>query len=108
MRQTPDLGYIICGYTRSFGAADYDGYIIRTDESGDTVWTKVIGGPGYDATYSVALTDDNGFLVCGTYFHPGSHSDIWLIRLNPDGDTLWTKQFGGSAYEMGWSVCEAS
>jgi hypothetical protein len=91
VRQTPDAGYVFCGYTRGSGPADYNGYILRTDPWGDTLWTMVLGGPGYDAVYSLALTSDNGYLVCGTYFHPGSHSDCWLIRLNDGGDTLWTK-----------------
>ena len=92
VRQTTDDGYIICGYTKSFGAADYDAYVIRTDEFGDTLWTKTLGGSGFDATYSLVITSDNGFLLCGTYLQQDkAHSDIWLIRLNADGDTLWTK-----------------
>lgn len=92
VRQTYDEGYIICGYTKSFGAEDYDTYVIRTDEYGDTLWTKIMGGPGYDAAYSLVITPGNGYLICGTYFDPDKASnDIWLIRFNDDGDTLWTR-----------------
>ncbi len=92
VKQTQDSGYICCGYTRSGSAGDYDLYILRTDAFGDTLWTKTMGGSGYDAGYSLVITPDNGFLICSTLFHPGkAHSDIWLVRLNPNGDTLWTK-----------------
>ena len=92
VKQTQDSGYICCGYTRSGSSGNYDLYIVRTNKFGDILWTKIMGGPGYDAGYSLVITPDNGFLICGTLFHPGkAHSDAWLVRLNPNGDTLWTK-----------------
>ncbi|MFC2102255.1 T9SS type A sorting domain-containing protein [Bacteroidota bacterium] len=92
VRQTSDEGYIICGYTKSFSANDYDAYIIRTDAFGDTLWTRILGGPGYDATYSLVITPDNGYVICGTYLDPGkATNDVWLIRMDDNGDTLWTK-----------------
>ena len=105
VRQTADDGYIICGYTRSFGASDYDAYVIRTDELGDTLWSKVIGGAGFDASYSVVITPDGGFLLCGTYLPPGEpNADIWLIRLNADGDTLWTRHNYSTTQAAAYSV----
>jgi len=105
VRQTSDGGYIISGYTKSSGASNYDAFVIRTDEWGDTLWTKTLGGPGYDVTYALTITSDNGYLVCGSYLEAGQpQSDIWLIRLNEDGDTLWTKHnystFSAAAYSV--------
>ncbi|NQV03393.1 MAG: T9SS type A sorting domain-containing protein [Bacteroidia bacterium] len=105
VRQTIDNGYIICGYTKSFGAVNYDAYVIRTDELGDTIWTKSLGGPGFDAAYSLVITSDNGYLVCGTYLDPNkAHSDIWLVRLNADGDTLWTRHNYSTTNAAAYSV----
>ncbi|MBE0647094.1 MAG: T9SS type A sorting domain-containing protein [Bacteroidales bacterium] len=92
VRQTSDDGYIICGYTRSFSADDYDAYILRTDAYGDTLWTRVLGGPGFDAAYSLVITPDSGYLIVGNYLDPGkAQTDIWLIRMDDNGDTLWTR-----------------
>jgi len=105
VKQTQDSGYIFCGYSRSAGAGDYDLYVIRTDEFGDTLWTRTMGGPGYDAGYSLVITPDNGFLICGTFFQPGkAHSDIWLVRLNPSGDTLWTKSNFSATNSVAYDV----
>lgn len=105
VKQTSDEGYIICGYTKSFGAQDYDAYIIRTDAFGDTLWSKILGGPGFDAAYSLVITPDNGYLVCGRYFDPGKAStDIWLIRFNEAGDTLWSRHDYSSSSAEAHSV----
>jgi hypothetical protein len=63
--QTHDTGYIICGFTNSFGAGSYDCYIIRVDNNGNLLWTKTIGGPKYDQAYEIIQTKDRGFALCG-------------------------------------------
>lgn len=105
VRQTADGGYIIGGYTRSFGVSDYDGYVIRTDDVGDTLWTRTFGGPGLDRIYALVITPDNGYLLCGSYLDPSkAHSDIWLIRLTDNGDSLWTRHSYSSTNAEGHSV----
>jgi hypothetical protein len=60
--------------------------LIRTDENGDTLWTRTIGGPSNQIFGGLALTEDNGYIVCG------SDSTSWmLVRLDSVGTTLWTE-----------------
>lgn len=93
--QTADGGFIIAGSTRSYGAGNFDYYIIRTEPDGDTVWTKTFGGTGYDKAQDIIKTDDTSYLIGGytTSFGIGQ-GDIYLIKINDDGDTLWTKTIG--------------
>src|SRR4051812_9274271 len=65
VQQTFDKGYIMVGYTNSFGVGDYDIYIIKTDSIGDTLWTKTIGASGADIGYCVQQTNDSGYIVVG-------------------------------------------
>ena len=58
VRQTSDGGYIITGWTISYGAGSYDIYLIKTDANGDTLWTKTYGGSGWDYSYEVQQTAD--------------------------------------------------
>ncbi len=93
--QTIDGGFIIAGSTRSYGAGNFDFYIIRTTPDGDTVWTKTFGGTGYDKAQDIIKIDDTSYLIGGYTTSIGlGQGDIYLLKINDDGDTLWTKTFG--------------
>ena len=67
VQQTNDNGYIITGVTKSFGDSTSDNvYLIKTDENGDTLWTKTFGDINDDCGFSVLQTNDNGYIVVGS------------------------------------------
>ncbi len=103
--QTADGGYIIAGVTRSFGAGGDDVWLIRTDSLGDTLWTQTYGGPGDDLGASVQPTTDGGYIVTGwTNSFGAGGDDVWLIRTDSLGDTLWTRTYGGRWTDAGSEV----
>ena len=105
VQQAADGGYIIAGYTESFGAGQEDIYLVRTDSNGDTLWTKTFGGAHYDEGLSVLQTFDGSFIVAGwTECFGAGGGDVWLIKANANGDTLWTRTFGGTSDDWGRSV----
>jgi len=92
-QQTFDGGYIIAGITESLVEGNADIWFVKTNAVGDTQWTKTYGGTGYDEAYSIQQTDDGGYIITGSrdgpdWRHPG---DMWLLKTDSDGDTLWTK-----------------
>jgi hypothetical protein len=96
VKETPDSGLIITGYTNSFGNGGYDAYLIRTNANGDTLWTKTYGGSNWDFAYSVEPTNDGGYIIAGaTYSFGHGNEDMYLVKLNSSGDTIWTKTYGG-------------
>ncbi|OGC42105.1 hypothetical protein A2Y85_03900 [candidate division WOR-3 bacterium RBG_13_43_14] len=102
IEQTSDGGYIIVGYTNSFGNGGQDVYIIKLNSSGDTTWTKTIGGIDSDFAYGVEQTSDGGYIIAGTTYSFGAgNSDIYLIKLGANGDSLWAKTLGTSAADRG-------
>jgi hypothetical protein len=104
VRQTQDGGYVVVGKTKSFGAGNFDAWLIRTDAEGTELWNKVLGGTGSDEATCVDQTQDGGFVVTGEYFASGRSSDVWLLKLDASGDVAWEKMFGGTAYDAGSSV----
>lgn len=96
---TPDGGYAICGFTNSIGAGIEDVYLVRTDDSGDTVWTRTYGGTSGEAGYDLVTLPDSGFLIAGI-----KGSDVYLIRTDGRGDTVWTRTFGGTGNDFANAV----
>ncbi len=107
VQQTQDGGYIVAGFTNSFGDSNQF-YLIKTDSSGDTLWTRTYGGAGTDEGSSVQQTSDGGYIVAGTTTSFGNGYQVYLIKTNASGDTLWTKTYGGAGNDQGWSVQQTS
>lgn len=109
-RETSDGGIIIVGYKESLvNNNDYDVYLIRTNNNGDTLWTKTIGGNSRDLGVTILQLSDGGYIILGATESFGEGGwDVYLIRINSLGDTLWTKTYGGPNYEEGYAIQQTS
>jgi len=108
VQQTSDGGYVIAGYTMSFGAGPSDVWLIKTDPNGDTLWTRTYGGDDVDEGSSVQETSDGGYIVAGYTLRSMGNTDVYLVKTDANGDTLWTRTYGGSGLDMGRWVQQTS
>jgi len=105
VKETNDSGFIAAGRTHSSGAGGHDIYVVKTDKYGDTIWTKTYGGLNSDEAFSIEYTKDNGYIITGlTESYGAGLSDIYVIRINSSGDTIWTRTFGGIKSDNGKSI----
>lgn len=92
----PDNGYILTGFTKSSGAGGKDLYIVRTDENGQQRWEKTYGYETDEEGYSIVTSTDGGYFIAGKLYRYDGSGDLWFMKLNAQGDSLWTKRYGGN------------
>jgi len=105
--QTPDGGFVLAGYTYSFGAGGSDFWLVKTDYFGNMEWNKTYGGLGKDEAHAITRTVDGGYAILGTTDSFGAGgSDFWLVKTDSSGNILWNKTYGGSSSDDAWSIAE--
>jgi len=103
-------GVYVGGFTNdSFpghaNAGGFDAFLRKYDLNGNEAWTEQFGTPGFDDIHDVAVDDDRGVYVAGSVIGQlpdqpwAGGSDAYVRRYDPDGNVIWTRQFGTPAFE---------
>lgn len=114
LQRTADGGYVMTGYTTSQNGdvsqslGEEDVWVVKLDADGMIEWERSLGGSAHDEGRSIIQTSDGGFLVAGTTFSSDGDvtgyqgdRDIWIVRLDGNGNLLWQKSLGGPLREEG-------
>ena len=107
--QTNTGEYYIGGSSHHNSNGLFDFYLVKANVNGDTLWTKKYGGQLNDEVTSMRQTSDGSLILCGyteRYVHDSI--DMYVVKVNPNGDTLWTKHYGGPLEEVARSIRETS
>lgn len=105
VEELADGSFVIGGTAHFSGHTDLDAALIKLDSNGDELWAKSYGGSGHDRCNEFVQLSDGGFaLVGGTQSFGAGGNDAYLIRTDTNGNSLWTKTFGGSEEDVGQSI----
>ena len=81
IKQTIDDGFIISGFTKSYGFGEEDAWIIKVDASGLMDWNAKFGTPGNDRASQVLQDDDGGYIIVGEKQSSNlNQSDLWILK----------------------------
>ena len=104
----PD-GYYLVGSTNGAGVGGDDGYLTKTDTAGGVQFSKTYGGSAPDDLHRVELTADGGLVMSGTTSSTGPlNPNMWIVRTNANGDSLWSRALGGNNHDHGYSGQETT
>ena len=100
--QTPDGGYIVTGFYRSSERDNIDGFALKFDAEGDSVWFRTVGTIRHDYIKAANVTRDGNVILTGYSGYPGRNYDYKAINIDYlTGETIWEATFGGPY----WDVC---
>jgi hypothetical protein len=99
-----DGSYMTVGQAEAAGlSAGF--YLRKRDKEGKYSWTKNYGGSGYDWAYSIAAAWDGGYVLAGlTYSFGAGLDDIYLVKADEEGNSVWAKTYGGAGYDEAFLV----
>jgi len=93
--QTSDGGYAVAGVTNAYsGSGAEDALLVKTDSSGNMMWSKTYGGANADGAYSIVQVANGGYAIAGFTLSYGV-GGFWLVKTDADGNILWSNTYGG-------------
>ncbi len=99
-----NFGYFVCGHSNSYGAGDYDFYLVKVDESGFEEWHETYGDGNWERLMDAALTRDTGTILVGEKQNGIYGTDMFMVRTDKNGDTLWTKTLENMGDDIAMTV----
>ena len=115
--EADDGSYVMAGFSESDDydisntKGSYDFWVIKLSNTGELLWERSFGGSGIEIAYDISKTDDGGYVVTGNTFSTDKdvsmnhgESDVWLIKIDDDGNLLWEKTYGGERFDAAQGV----
>lgn len=93
----------ITGRTKSFGAGDYDIFVLKFDLKGNLIWNTTWGGPNNEGAWAIAAYSDSVY-VTGYEISTGVTFNVVLLKYDSDGNVLWNATIDASGYDVGRDI----
>jgi hypothetical protein len=102
-------GYVLAGHTDGPGNGGDNGYVIRTDTSGNIIWAKTYGGNDNNDFHRIEQTSDGGYVATGTsadgtWLNP----NMWILKMDSNGNQDWERFYGGDSHDHGYGGQQTS
>jgi hypothetical protein len=109
VQQTSDGGLMITGTTGSAGGGGDDFFLIKTDINGNVQWSKTYGGANLEFCTGGKQLFDGGYVLTGNSSSFGAGAaDMYLVRTDLNGDTLWTRTYGINSADYAYGISQTT
>jgi len=118
--ETEDHNFIIAGSSDSADVdisnnkGSYDFWVLKITSNGSLLWERSFGGSEIDEARAITATNDGNFIIVGDtrsadkdVSNNHGAADVWIIKMNTDGNLIWEKTIGGSSFDVARSVAKA-
>jgi hypothetical protein len=118
--ETEDHNFIIAGSSDSADVdisnnnGSYDFWVLKITSNGSLLWERSFGGSEIDEARAITATNDGNFIIVGDtrsadkdVSNNHGAADVWMIKMNTDGNLIWEKTIGGSSFDVARSVARA-
>lgn len=107
--ETPDRGFLLTGWSGSYGAGELDYWLVKTDENGNLEWSQTYGGAKTERALTTIPTTDGDYIIIGNSFSfSQGRTDIFLVKIDHLGNQIWTMTFGGELAETPYDITRTS
>lgn len=107
IQESTDNGFVLTGYTNSYGVGDYDALVVKLDASGTTRWLRTLGGLAYDGADTIYEIADNAFMMIGWTPSFGT-GGVLIAKWDQNGGLTWAKAWGGFSDDRGYGAQASS
>jgi len=105
IKLTTDGGYVLAGWTFSFGNNNGNAFILKTNQNGDSLWSRTLGGNQYNDFRSIVVLEDGSIVVAGVDEDPDPvNGNMLFAKYSASGTLLWSHSYGGPGRQYCWDV----
>ena len=102
-------GYVVAGYTKSWGHGGKDAYVIKLDKDGNRVWHNAFGFSYDEVANQIIQTQDGGYILVGmTDSDIRNQKEVYVVKMNANGQKEWQGHYGSREDEEGFGIVEES
>ena len=107
--ETVDSGFLLIGWSSSYGAGGLDYWLVKTDPDGNHEWNQTYGGTENERATAIISTNDGGYLLVGNSVSFGQgETDVYLVKIDNTGNNVWNQTYGGAAAETPFSIIKTT
>lgn len=100
---------LITGWTQDPGSRSMDGILLKVNHQGDGIWKRTYGRSGRDLLYDLVASQDGGYAMVGeTSLSKGAPADVWMLKVDERGRTIWEQRFGEEKEDAGFSIASTN